>query len=209
METLESIVKLVRPNCFMASLDLSDANYTVPVAPDHQKFLCFPWVNQQGVRSIYAYTCLPNRLSSAPRDFTKLLKPPLAHLRLLGVTIAAYIDDTYIQGMTKDECRQSVQLTKELFEKLGFLINTDKSVFTPSHRLTMLGFVLDSQAMTVQPTQDKIVKILAMCREKRAQQLCTLKDLPKLIGSLVALFPGVEYGPLHYREMESHKSRKT
>ena len=158
------------------------------------------------MRSIYAYTCLPNGLSSAPRDFTKLLKAPLAHLRLVGVTIATYIDDTYIQGMTKDECHQNVQLTKELFEKLGFLINTDKSVFTPSHRLTMLGFVLDSQEMTVQPTEDKIVKILAMCREKRAQQLCTLKDLAKLIGSLVALFPGVEYGPLHYREMESHKS---
>ena len=41
METLESIVKLVRPNCFMASLDLSDAYYTVPVAPEHQKKCVF------------------------------------------------------------------------------------------------------------------------------------------------------------------------
>ncbi len=81
METLECIIKMMRPNCFMASLDLSDAYYTVPVAEEDQGFLCFPWINQHGVRSIYSYTCSPNGLTSAPRDFTKLLKPPLASLR--------------------------------------------------------------------------------------------------------------------------------
>ena len=52
METLDSIIKLMRPDCFMCSLDLSDAYYSVPVAPEHQKFLCFPWVSK-GVRKIY------------------------------------------------------------------------------------------------------------------------------------------------------------
>jgi hypothetical protein len=208
METLHSIVKLMRPNCFMASLDLSDAYYSVPVAPEHQLYLCFPWVNQAGVRSIYAYTCLPNGLTSAPRDFTKLLKPPLAKLRLEGVTIAAYIDDTYIQGSDAVECTSSVYRTKEVLESLGFVLNMEKSVFSPSQQLTMLGFILDSTTMTVRPTQEKVDTIRALCQEKRTQAQCTIRDLAKLIGNLVALFPGAEYGPLHYRKLEKLKSKE-
>ena len=145
MEMLESIVKLIRPNCYMSSLDLSDAYYSVPIAKEHQAYLCFPWVDLEGVRKIYTYTCLPNGLSSAPRDFTKLLKPPLAHLRLLGVPIAVYIDDTYIQSSTAEECAEHVVLTKRLFKDLGFRINMEKSVFQPTQSLVMLGFILDSK----------------------------------------------------------------
>ena len=37
METLQSIVRLVEKNCYMASLDLKDAYYTVGVNPSHRK----------------------------------------------------------------------------------------------------------------------------------------------------------------------------
>ena len=206
METLDSIIKLMRPGCFMCSLDLSDAYYSVPVAPEHQKFLCFPWVNQ-GVRKIYAYTCFPNGLTSAPRDFTKLLKPPLAHLRLLGVTIAIYIDDTYIQGTTAQECKDHMEMTKDMLQRLGFAINENKSVYEPTQKLTMLGFILDSVSMTIRPTKEKSEKIVALCQTKLEEQRCTIRDLARLIGNIVATFPGVQFGPLHYREMEVKNQR--
>ncbi len=38
--------------------------------PELQKFLKFQWGGM-----VYAFTCLPNGLSSAPRVFTKLMKP--------------------------------------------------------------------------------------------------------------------------------------
>lgn len=44
-----------------------------------------------------------------------------------------------------------------------------------------------------------------MCKKKRAQSTCKIRDLAKLIGSLVALFPGAQYGPLHYRKLEKLK----
>ena len=59
METLESIISLMTPHCFMCSLDLKDAYYSVPVAPEHQKYLCFPWVDEGGIRRAYAFTCFP------------------------------------------------------------------------------------------------------------------------------------------------------
>ena len=206
MDTLESIVRLMRKDCFMCSLDLKNAYYTVPVAESHQAYLRFPWKLQGGPIKIYQYTCFPNGLSSAPRDFTKLLKPLLAFLRLRGVVIAAYIDDTYIQGASYTECKDGVQLTQQTFERLGFVINKEKSAFEPSKTLTMLGFVLNSVAMTVEPTMDKRQKIKHMCASTLGRNQCTIKELASLIGSLVSSFSGVEFGPLHYRGLEMLKS---
>ena len=36
METLETAIKLIRPSCFMTSIDLKDAYYSIPVALEHQ-----------------------------------------------------------------------------------------------------------------------------------------------------------------------------
>ena len=43
MDTLGSVIRLIRPNCFMATIDLKDANYSVPVSEKHQKYLKFHW----------------------------------------------------------------------------------------------------------------------------------------------------------------------
>ena len=70
MDTIQTALKLMRPGCFMASVDLKDAYYSVPVAKEDRKYLKFEW---QG--SYYEYTCLPNGLACAPWLFTKILKP--------------------------------------------------------------------------------------------------------------------------------------
>ena len=41
METLQSVLSLITPGCYLASLDLKDAYYSVPIHPDHTKFLKF------------------------------------------------------------------------------------------------------------------------------------------------------------------------
>ena len=89
MESLSFAVQLMRKNCCMASIDLTDAYYTVPVAPEHRKYLWFMWGGK-----LFQYTCMPNGLSSAPRYFTKLLKPVYGTLRSQGHLNVGYIDDS-------------------------------------------------------------------------------------------------------------------
>ena len=36
MESLKHVISMMRPNCFMASVDLRDAYYSVPIHQDHQ-----------------------------------------------------------------------------------------------------------------------------------------------------------------------------
>ena len=69
METIKLILILVTPNCYMAKVDIKDAYYSVPILPEHQKYLKFYF---RGI--LYQFTCLPNGICSCSRKFTKLLK---------------------------------------------------------------------------------------------------------------------------------------
>ena len=41
MDTIQTALKLMRPGCFMASVDLKDAYYSVPIALEDRKYLKF------------------------------------------------------------------------------------------------------------------------------------------------------------------------
>ena len=40
MDTLQIAVKLIRPDCFMASFDARDAHYSIPIASEDRNFKC-------------------------------------------------------------------------------------------------------------------------------------------------------------------------
>ncbi|CAG2210062.1 unnamed protein product [Mytilus edulis] len=153
MDTFESAIKLVTSKSFMASIDLRHAYYSVPIAEEHQKFLRFYWNGK-----LFQYTCLPNGISSAPRIFTKLLKPVYSSLRVLGHVNVGYIDDSLLLGETIEECNKNVNDTIELMSKLGFVIHEDKSVFQPSKQIIFLGNIIDSENMIITLTADKKTK---------------------------------------------------
>ena len=46
MESFSTIVSLIKSNCFMSSIDLKDAYYSVPIALERQKYLKFEWNKQ-------------------------------------------------------------------------------------------------------------------------------------------------------------------
>ena len=88
METFQNVPQLIKPHCWMAVIDLRDAYYSVPICRKDRRYLRF-----QLNGALYEFVCLPNGLSSAPRIFTKLLKPVFSKLRSEGVLLIGYIDD--------------------------------------------------------------------------------------------------------------------
>ena len=103
METLKIALSLVKPNAFFRSLGLRQAYYSLPIYKERRKFLRFIW---DGV--IYEYSSLPKGLSAGPRIFSKFLKPMNSALRKLGHTNVAYIDDSFLQSDTYDECVRNI-----------------------------------------------------------------------------------------------------
>ena len=197
MDTLGSVIKLMRPNCFVATIDLKDAYYSVPVSEKHQKYLKFHWKG-----NFYKFTCFPNGLCFCPRKFTKLIKPVHSGLRLQGHILAAYIDDNYTQGDTYTECLTTVLETLKLFVDLGFCAHPEKSCLIPSQEIIFLGVVLNSIAMTVRLTIEKKQKIKDACTALQETSEYTIREVASVLGLLVSSFPAVMYGPLYYRQLE-------
>ena len=96
MESINMLKDLLRKGDYLAKIDLKDAYLTVPVWKGHQKFLQFLWRD-----SLLEFACLPFGLASAPRVFTKLMKPVLSILRQRGIRLIAYMDDFLIMGETQ------------------------------------------------------------------------------------------------------------
>ena len=200
MESIETVLSMIKKDCYMASIDLKHAYYSLPIDKEYRKYLKFYWKNK-----LYCYNVLPNGLSCGPRCFTKLLKPVFANLRLKGHMSSSFIDDVYLQGNTYEECTQNVEETRKIFEELGFLVHKDKSEFEPKKEMTFLGFRLNSENMTIKVTDERAEKVQKSCEKLLIETSWTIRDLAKVIGQIISCFPGVEYGPLFYRQLENDK----
>ena len=170
MDSIQTITKLIEKDCYMAALDLKDAYYSIPVRKHDQKFLQFEWNSTR-----YQFTCLPNGLSSAPRIFTKILKPVLATLHTMGHISTAHIDDCYLQGKTCSQCLENVMDSIILFDSLGFVVHPNKSTLVPTQEIVTLGFMINSVKMTIRLTTDKAIS------QKKDCKTLLMSDKPILI----------------------------
>ena len=186
----------------MASIDLRDAYYTIPVHLEYRKyFTCLLG------RHYFEFTCLPNGYAQAPLIFTKILKLPFAYLRKLGHPSVVYIDASYLQGNTASDCADNIFHTVHLLhllQSLGFTIHPKKSIMTPTQHIEFLGFKLDSLNMTISVTEEK-GKIKEVCEKLLTNRVHAIRFLAGVVGTLVAALPGITWRPLHYRALERCK----
>ena len=202
MEGIHMLRDLLRKGDFMVKIDLKDAYFTVPVWKNHQKFLRFVWKE-----TMYEFACLPFGLASAPRVFTKLMKPVVGLLRQLGIRLIVYLDDMLIMAQSQDVALQHASTALDLLQGLGFMINYMKSVLVPSTQMEFLGFVVDSLTLSLALPRDKIRKVRKECQTLLDSPLVTVRQLAKLLGHLTSTIQAVFPGPLHFRHLQSEKNR--
>ena len=167
METLSTVLNLITSGCYLASIYLKDACYSVPIHSDYIKYLkCF-WIGQ-----LHKFLVVPNGLCSEPRKFTKLMKPPNSILRMEGHIIAIYIDDLINVGHTFDESLQY----------LGFKIHPTKSVLEPKQTVNM----------TVKSTNEKNHSLHEACNDLLFHKTRPIRRVAQEIGMIVPSLPGVK-----------------
>ena len=191
---------MVEKNCFIASLDIKNAYYSIPVDASSQKYLKFIWKEQ-----LYKFCILPNGLSPCPRWFTKLFKPPLAELRKSKHDISAYVDDIYLQDDTKENCIKNIIDTVTLLRSLGFTVHVEKSQFLPAQELDILDFTINSVNMTVSLKKEKKQQLACLIRKTINKKLIKIRKLAQRIEKIVAALPGSRFGALYYRGLDKNK----
>lgn len=141
----------------------------------------------------------------APRLFTKLMKVVYASLRKLGFANIGYIDDSLLLGDTFFECKKNIEETVSLVTKLGFIVHRDKSIFIPTKQIQFLGFIIDTEKMTVTLPVEKKDIISQETSKLFTKDTATIREVARVLGLMVSSFSAVEIGPLYYRNTEKEK----
>lgn len=164
-----------------------------PKIPEHNVGVCLPsfWPSQcsQGVHQNYE-TCY-------------------RHVAQNGSKInSLYLDDILIMAESKQLATQHAQLVASTLENLGFVVNYEKSVLTPSLQMEFLGFLVDSKTLTLALPHEKVRKIQRECQKALTVPSLTLRKLASLIGLLNSSIQAVFPAPLHYRHLQNLKNQQ-
>lgn len=203
MDTLRDVLNLIQPECYFASVDFKHAYFSVPIALHLRHMFKFLWKGK-----VYQFTCLPQGFAPAPRIFTKLLKPVLAHLRSRGVQVICYIDDCLFIAQCPTTLRTALNYAMSLFDSLGLTIHPAKSVFQPTQTIEFLGFQLNSVTRLVSLTVRKQDKISGMAKSLAEKSQITILELASIIGNIVAADPAVPLAPLRYKLLEIERNEQ-
>ena len=203
MEGIHMLRDLLKLGDWLVKIDLKDAYLTVPIWINPQKYLRFLWKD-----NMLEFACLPFGLASAPRVFTKLMKPAVALLRQQGIRLIIYLDDILIMAESSDLVLHQAASALNVLESLGFIVNYEKSHLVPTQEIEFLGLLVNSKNLTLILPGEKLRKI-----RKRYKQLLEISDLLirelskflgfLLISSIQATFPA----PLHFRNLHRLKNQ--
>ena len=199
MFSLRTALEMMTRDAWMASVDLKDAFFSIPVAQGQRKYLRFIWKG-----TLFQFLAMPNGLSCAPRFFTKMLKPAFACLGEQGHKCFPYIDDSVVVAYS-EECRASAEALAEQLDQLGFYIHPDKSVLVPTKELTFLGFKLNSETMSVALCESKREKFSKAANELLAKKRMSVREVAGLVGLMVAYTPAIKYAGAHIKHLKVYQ----
>ena len=199
METPETIRVSLQQGEWVTSLDFSDAYFHIPMHTGSRKYLGFHFQNQS-----YQFQAFPFGLSTAPMEFTSVVKEVKLMAQSRGIRIHQYLDDWLIRAPTKESCTQSLL---SLCQELGWVVNLQKSELEPKQVFEFVGYQYDLSRRLVKPTQNRWESILQKVHSIMASQECRVRNFMSLIGLLTATEKQVPLGRLRMRPIQWHLKR--
>ena len=199
METVASVLLSVREGDFLASLDLKDAYFQIPIHGSSRKLLRF-----MSEGTVYQFKALCFGLSTAPQVFTRVFAAVSAWAHARGIRLLRYLDDWLVLSSSEKRAKESIRELLSLCRTLGIVINEKKSDLVPSQSAKYLGMTIDTGAGKVFPSLARVEKFLAV-----AERFCSMQSPPAqlwqvILGHLASLEQLVPHGRLRMRSLQWH-----
>ena len=199
METVASVLLSVREGDFLASLDLKDAYFQIPIHGSSRKLLRF-----MSEGTVYQFKALCFGLSTAPQVFTRVFAEVSAWAHARGIRLLRYLDDWLVLSSSEKKAKESIRELLSLCRTLGIVINEKKSDLVPSQSAKYLGMTIDTGAGKVFPSLARVEKFLTV-----AERFCTMQSPPAqlwqvILGHLASLERLVPHGRLRMRSLQWH-----
>ena len=195
MDTPRSILRALQQ--WLTSLDLKDGYFHIGIDPADRSYLRFCHNS-----TAWQFTVLPFGLSTSPRVFTKILKPVLAFAHLHRVKLHMYLDDWLLNPGTHQQAVEQTSWLKSLCQKLGLVLNLEKSDLIPSQVATYLGIELETSVGLARPSHKRLTNWLSVAEGFTAQQSPPAVQWLQVLGHLVSLEKLVPYGRIRIRPIQ-------
>ena len=180
----------------MASIDLSNAFFSIPLHKDSKKFCSFEFKGNK-----YNFNILPFGPTSSPRIFTKIIEPIISHLRSKNIKVFAYLDDIFLCVQSQDILKIHVNIVINLLNDLGFYVYFEKSSIVPSHTLVHLGYIWNSLDMSISLPSDKMIKTMKFVYYLIHNE-CSLREISSFLGLVVSHSSAFKFSPLLYSRIQ-------
>ena len=180
-EDLRSLAQVVDQGHWFFTWDLKSGYHHVSINRDHQQYLGFA-CRFGLITRYFTFRVLPFGLSSACFCFTKMLRPLVKCWRIMGHNSFVYLDDGV--GSQPDKC--SVQAASMIQRKdlraSGFVVNEQKSQWTPRQIGEWLGFIINIIKMQFQNSETKVAKFKAQLNAAIQDGFITFRKLARIAG---------------------------
>lgn len=197
MEGVPALRELIEQGDFMCKIDLKDAYTVVPIHPESRKYLTF-----QNEDIVYQYRSLAFGLNVAPRLFSKIIRYAIEPLRQEGIRLVYYLDDICLLSKTKEDLIKTTKKVITHLQSLGFIINEDKSMLTPSQIQEFLGFQFNTKKMKIAVPTPKITKLLQKIRQASQPIQHSCRWIAGLLGKVTSMIPAIGEALLHIRYLQ-------
>lgn len=180
-ETIDIVVtSLLKKNDLMVTTDISKAYYCIPLHESVRKYFCF-----EHASLIICPKILIFGLNEAPFFFNKILRQVVRFCRSIGIRMSAYFDDLIWFAISQKEADILVPILKEIMTNLGWLLN-EKARLTPTRQAEHLGWLINSESMTLHRSQSKIEEVKGMIEAIIKETTTNLLNLASIAGKLQA-----------------------
>ena len=139
METPETIRTSLQQGEWITSIDFKDAYFHIPIQEQSRKYLRF---HVQG--QTYQFKALPFGLSTAPLEFTVVVKEVKLMAIHKGIRIHQYLDDWLVRAGSYQVCLQHTQELVQICQRLGWIVNLEKSELEPKQIFNFVGYLFEN-----------------------------------------------------------------
>ena len=149
----------------------------------------FSWVFN-GISIFFVFTVFPFGLSTAPYLFTKLLVPLKKKWRSQGISNFIFIDDGIVKSHNHETSLNAVSVIREDLRLSGFLVNEDKSVWSPCQVIEWLGSIVNSSTGIFLPSERRVNKILqdlSFFFSATDNYFFQVRKVANLVGQIISL----------------------
>ena len=184
-QTLDDAIHLLKPNYFMAKIDLRHAYRSVPIHPSNYAATGLHWHFTGEDNFTYFYdTRLPFGAKCSPEIFHRLTQSIRRMMARRGFeSVIVYLDDFLVVAPTYEACQLAFSTLLQLLQDLGFSISWHK-VIGPTQKLVFLGVELDTQQCKMALPQTKLDELRGIVSCFLSRLRANKKQLQQLAGKL-------------------------